>query len=70
MPEVEVRDGDQRETISEGRMTRRSRAVNPDDAMCEAFRQRFTGRWHSHHSGPFRGLEPHACFVNVANAFG
>src|SRR5947209_13269829 len=45
--------------------------VHPDEAMCDAFRQRFTGL-----PGVrvlrcrFEDLEPHDCFVTASNAFG
>ena len=45
--------------------------VHPDDAMCQAFRERFAGL----HGvrvvrGRFEDLEPHDCFVTAGNAFG
>jgi O-acetyl-ADP-ribose deacetylase (regulator of RNase III) len=45
--------------------------VHPDDAMCEAFRQRFTGLPGVRViRGYFDDLEPHDCFVTAGNAFG
>src|SRR5947209_10091850 len=45
--------------------------VHPDDAMCEAFRRRFTGLPNVRViRGRFEDLEPHDCFVTAGNAFG
>jgi O-acetyl-ADP-ribose deacetylase (regulator of RNase III) len=45
--------------------------VHPDDAMCEAFRQRFAGLPGVRVvRGRFEDLEPHDCFVTAGNAFG
>jgi O-acetyl-ADP-ribose deacetylase (regulator of RNase III) len=45
--------------------------VHPDDAMCQAFRQRFTGLPGVRVVlGRFEDLEPHDCFVTAGNAFG
>ncbi len=45
--------------------------VHPDEAMCDAFRQRFTGLPKVRViCGQFEDLEPHDCFVTAGNAFG
>jgi O-acetyl-ADP-ribose deacetylase (regulator of RNase III) len=45
--------------------------VHPDEAMCEAFRQRFAGLPRVRViRGRFEDLEPHDCFVTAGNAFG
>lgn len=45
--------------------------VHPDEAMCEAFRQRFAGLPGVRViRGRFEDLEPHDCFVTAGNAFG
>ena len=45
--------------------------VHPDDAMCEAFRERFAGLPNVRVvKGRFEDLEPHDCFVTAGNAFG
>jgi O-acetyl-ADP-ribose deacetylase (regulator of RNase III) len=45
--------------------------VHPEEEMCEAFRQRFTGLPHVRVvRGRFEDLEPHDCFVTAGNAFG
>jgi O-acetyl-ADP-ribose deacetylase (regulator of RNase III) len=45
--------------------------VHPDDAMCQAFRERFAGlRGVRVVRGRFEDLEPHDCFVTAGNAFG
>jgi O-acetyl-ADP-ribose deacetylase (regulator of RNase III) len=45
--------------------------VHPDEAMCDAFRQRFEGlRGIRVVRGRFEELEPHDCFVTAGNAFG
>jgi O-acetyl-ADP-ribose deacetylase (regulator of RNase III) len=45
--------------------------VHPDEAMCEAFRLRFTGLPNVRVvKGRFEDLEPHDCFVTAGNAFG
>jgi O-acetyl-ADP-ribose deacetylase (regulator of RNase III) len=45
--------------------------VHPDEAMCEAFRQRFAGLPRVRIiRGRFEDLEPHDCFVTAGNAFG
>ncbi|MFO0825315.1 MAG: macro domain-containing protein [Gemmataceae bacterium] len=45
--------------------------VHPDEAMCNAFRRRFTGlRGVRVIRGRFEDLEPHDCFVTAGNAFG
>ncbi len=45
--------------------------VHPDDAMCSAFRERFTGLPNVRIlKGRFEDLEPHDCFVTAGNAFG
>jgi O-acetyl-ADP-ribose deacetylase (regulator of RNase III) len=45
--------------------------VHPDDAMCEAFRERFAGLPNVRIvRGRFEDLEPHDCFVTAGNAYG
>jgi O-acetyl-ADP-ribose deacetylase (regulator of RNase III) len=45
--------------------------VHPDDAMCAAFHERFTGLPNVRVvKGRFEDLEPHDCFVTAGNAFG
>jgi O-acetyl-ADP-ribose deacetylase (regulator of RNase III) len=45
--------------------------VHPDDAMCQAFRQRFAGLPGVRVvRSRFEDLEPHDCFVTAGNAFG
>jgi O-acetyl-ADP-ribose deacetylase (regulator of RNase III) len=45
--------------------------VHPDEAMCEAFRQRFAGLPRVRViRGRFEDLAPHDCFVTAGNAFG
>jgi O-acetyl-ADP-ribose deacetylase (regulator of RNase III) len=45
--------------------------VHPDEAMCDAFRQRFAGlRGVRVVQARFETLEPHDCFVTAGNAFG
>jgi O-acetyl-ADP-ribose deacetylase (regulator of RNase III) len=45
--------------------------VHPDDAMCEAFHQRFAGLPGVRViPGYFEDLEPHDCFVTAGNSFG
>lgn len=45
--------------------------VHPDEAMCDAFRQRFAGlRGARVVRGRFEDLESHDCFVTAGNAFG
>src|SRR5947209_3667716 len=45
--------------------------LHPDDAMCEAFRQRFAGLPSVRVvQSRFEDLEPHDCFVTAGNAFG
>jgi len=45
--------------------------VHPDEAMCEAFRQRFAELPRVRViRGRFEDLEPHDCFVTAGNAFG
>jgi O-acetyl-ADP-ribose deacetylase (regulator of RNase III) len=45
--------------------------VHPDNAMCDAFRQRFAGLPNVRVvQGRFEDLEPHDCFVTAGNAFG
>src|ERR1700738_4995303 len=44
---------------------------HPEEAMCEAFRQRFAGLPGVRViRGRFEDLEPHDCFVTAGNAFG
>lgn len=45
--------------------------VHPDEAMCDAFRQRFAEFSNVRIiSGRFEDLEPHDCFVTAGNSFG
>ncbi len=45
--------------------------VHPDEAMCDAFQQRFAGLPNVRViKGRFEDLEPHDCFVTAGNAFG
>jgi O-acetyl-ADP-ribose deacetylase (regulator of RNase III) len=45
--------------------------VHPDNAMCNAFRERFAGLPKVRViRGRFEDLEPHDCFVTAGNAFG
>ncbi|MBM4070944.1 MAG: phage tail protein [Planctomycetes bacterium] len=45
--------------------------VHPDEAMCDAFRERFAGLPNVRViQGRFEDLEPHDCFVTAGNAFG
>jgi O-acetyl-ADP-ribose deacetylase (regulator of RNase III) len=45
--------------------------VHPDEAMCQAFRDRFAGLPGVRViKGMFEDLEPHDCFVTAGNAFG
>ena len=45
--------------------------VHPQDAMCDAFRQRFKDLPNVRViQGRFEELEPHDCFVTAANSFG
>jgi hypothetical protein len=45
--------------------------VNPDAAMCDAFRERFDGLPNVRViQSRFQELEPHDCFVSAGNAFG
>jgi len=45
--------------------------VHPDEAMCDAFRDRFAGLPNVRVvRGRFEDLEPHDCFVTAGNAFG
>jgi O-acetyl-ADP-ribose deacetylase (regulator of RNase III) len=45
--------------------------VHPDEAMCEAFRDRFAGLPGIRViRGRFEDLEPHDCFVTAGNSFG
>ena len=45
--------------------------VHPDEAMCDAFRERFSGlRGARVVRGRFEDLPPHDCFVTAGNAFG
>jgi O-acetyl-ADP-ribose deacetylase (regulator of RNase III) len=45
--------------------------AHPDEAMCDAFRQRFAGLPRVRVvRGRFEDLEPHDCFVTAGNAFG
>ena len=45
--------------------------VHPDEAMCDAFRDRFTGLPGIRViRGRFEDLEPHDCFVTAGNSFG
>ena len=45
--------------------------IHPDDAMCQAFRERFAGLPGVRViRGRFEDLEPHDCFVTAGNAFG
>jgi O-acetyl-ADP-ribose deacetylase (regulator of RNase III) len=45
--------------------------VHPDEAMCDAFRERFAGLPGVRVvRGRFEDLEPHDCFVTAGNAFG
>ncbi|HJZ58315.1 MAG TPA: macro domain-containing protein [Gemmataceae bacterium] len=52
-------------------MLQRLWLVHPDEAMCEAFRQRFADLPGVRVvQGRFEDLEPHDCFVTAGNAFG
>lgn len=45
--------------------------IHPDDAMCDAFRRRFTGLPGVRIvRSPFEALEPHDAFVTAGNSFG
>ncbi len=45
--------------------------VHPQEEMCNAFRQRFTGLPNVRViHGRFEELKPHDCFVTAGNAFG
>ena len=45
--------------------------IHPDDAMCQAFRERFAGLPGVRViRGRFEDMEPHDCFVTAGNAFG
>ena len=45
--------------------------VHPEQAMCDAFRERFAGLPRVRVvRGRFQDLEPHDCFVTAGNAFG
>jgi O-acetyl-ADP-ribose deacetylase (regulator of RNase III) len=45
--------------------------VHPDEAMCSAFRDRFTGLPNVRIiQGKFEDLDPHDCFVTAGNSFG